>query len=47
MGFFSESLYTPSYKLAGDEFAVFTMGKGKITVELDGLRAPIHVANFC
>jgi peptidyl-prolyl cis-trans isomerase B (cyclophilin B) len=47
MGFFSESLYTPSYKLAGDEFAVFTTGKGKIVVELDGLGAPIHVANFC
>jgi peptidyl-prolyl cis-trans isomerase B (cyclophilin B) len=40
-------LYTPSYKVAGDEVAVFETSKGTIRVRLDGEGAPIHVANFC
>lgn len=47
MGFFSEQLYTPAYKVAGDEVAVFDTSKGTIRVRLDGDGAPIHVANFC
>lgn len=47
MGFFLEPLYTPTYKVAGDEVAVFTTNKGVIRAMLDGEGAPIHVANFC
>lgn len=47
MGFFGDSLYTPAYKVAGDEVAVFDTSKGVIRVRLDGDGAPIHVANFC
>lgn len=47
MGFFLEPLYTPTYKVAGDEVAVFTTNKGVIRAKLDGEGAPIHVANFC
>ena len=47
MGFFLEPLYTPAYKIAGDEVAVFTTNKGVIRAKLDGEGAPIHVANFC
>lgn len=47
MGFFGEELYTPEYKIQGDEVALFTTSKGTIKVKLDGEGAPIHVANFC
>ncbi|MGI6229478.1 MAG: peptidylprolyl isomerase [Tractidigestivibacter sp.] len=48
MGLFgSFSLYTPKYKVVGDEVAVFDTSKGTIRVKLDGEGAPIHVANFC
>jgi peptidyl-prolyl cis-trans isomerase B (cyclophilin B) len=47
MGFFGDTLYTPTYKVAGDEVAVFDTSKGVIRVRLDGDGAPIHVANFC
>jgi peptidyl-prolyl cis-trans isomerase B (cyclophilin B) len=47
MGFFADPLYTPEYKVAGDEVAVFDTSKGTIRVKLDGQGAPIHVANFC
>ena len=47
MGFFGDPLYTPTYKVAGDEVAVFDTCKGVIRVRLDGAGAPIHVANFC
>ena len=47
MGFFGDSLYTPAYKVAGDEVAVFDTSRGVIRVRLDGDGAPIHVANFC
>lgn len=47
MGFFGDPLYTPTYKVAGDEVAVFDTSKGVIRVRLDGAGAPIHVANFC
>lgn len=47
MGFFGESLYTPTYEVAGDEVAVFDTNRGVIRVRLDGDGAPIHVANFC
>jgi peptidyl-prolyl cis-trans isomerase B (cyclophilin B) len=47
MGFFSDQLYTPKYKVTGDEVAVFDTSKGTIRVRLDGDGAPIHVANFC
>ena len=39
--------YTPSYKIQGNEVAVFETSKGTIKVKLDGEGAPIHVANFC
>ena len=44
---FSDPLYTPEYKPAGDEVAVFETSKGVIRVRLDAAGAPIHVANFC
>ena len=47
MGFFGDPLYTPTYKVAGDEVAVFDTSKGVIRVRLDGAGAPINVANFC
>ena len=48
MGLFgSKPLYTPSYKVKGDEVAIFDTSKGTIVVRLDGAGAPIHVANFC
>lgn len=47
MGFFGNPLYTPKYKLAGDEIAVIETAKGTIRVRLDGKGAPIHAANFC
>lgn len=47
MAFFSSPLYNPSYKVCGDEVAVFDTSKGTIRVKLDGDGAPIHVANFC
>ena len=47
MGFFQDPLYTPTYKVVGDEVAVFTTRKGTIRARLDGAGAPIHVANFC
>jgi peptidyl-prolyl cis-trans isomerase B (cyclophilin B) len=48
MGLFgSKPLYTPAYKVQGDEVAVFDTSKGTIVVRLDGEGAPIHVANFC
>ena len=48
MGLFgSKPLYTPAYKVKGDEVAVFDTSKGTIVVRLDGEGAPIHVATFC
>ena len=47
MGLFGERLYTPKYKVVGDEVAVFETSRGTIRVALDGAGAPIHVANFC
>lgn len=47
MGFIQDPLYTPEYAVAGDEVAVFDTSKGVIRVALDGLGAPVHVANFC
>ena len=44
---FGIELYTPEYKVAGDEVAIVETSKGTIKVELDGAGAPIHVANFC
>lgn len=44
---FGTPLYTPTYKVAGDEVAVFETTKGTIEARLDGEGAPIHVANFC
>ncbi len=44
---FGIDLYTPEYKLTGDEVAVIETSRGTITVELDAAGAPIHVANFC
>ncbi len=41
------ALYTPTYKPAGDEVAVFETSKGTVEVKLDAEGAPIHVANFC
>ena len=46
MGFFGESLDTPSYQPTGAEIAVFTTNKGTIRVQLAGKDAPIHVGNF-
>lgn len=39
--------YTPTYQIKGDEIAHFITSKGEIRVRLDGVGAPIHVANFC
>ena len=47
MGFIQDPLYMPEYTVAGDEVAVFDTSKGVIRVALDGLGAPVHVANFC
>lgn len=47
MGFFSDPLYEPEYKVVGDEIATIDTNKGVIRVRLDGAGAPIHVANFC
>ena len=47
MGFMPDPLYTPSYKVVGDEVAVFDTTRGSVRVRLDGDGAPIHVANFC
>lgn len=47
MGLFGEPLYTPKYKVVGDEVAVFQTSRGCIRVCLDGDGAPIHVANLC
>ena len=47
MAFFGERLYTPKYQVAGDEVAVIKTSRGTIRVKLDGVGAPIHVANFC
>jgi peptidyl-prolyl cis-trans isomerase B (cyclophilin B) len=47
VGLFGERLYTPKYKVVGDEIAVFDTSRGTIRVALDGEGAPIHVANFC
>ncbi len=47
MAFFGDPLYTPEYKVQGDEVAVLETSKGTIRVRLDGEGAPIHVANFC
>lgn len=43
----ADPLYTPEYKVVGDEVATVTTSKGTIKVKLDGVGAPIHVANFC
>lgn len=42
-----DPLYTPEYKVQGNEIATFETSKGTIKVKLDGAGAPIHVANFC
>ena len=47
MGFLPDMLYTPSYRVVGDEIAVFDTSKGTIRVRLDAQGAPIHVANLC
>lgn len=47
MALFGERLYKPTYKVLGDEVAVFNTSRGIIRVRLDGDGAPIHVANFC
>ncbi len=47
MGFIRDPLYTPTYKVTGDEVAVFDTSRGTIRVRLDGDGAPLHVANFC
>lgn len=48
MGLFNKgALYTPNYKVTGDEIAVFKTNKGTVKVKLDGEGAAIHVANFC
>jgi len=47
MAFFRETLYTPRYKVTGDEVALFVTSRGNIRVRLNGEGAPIHVANFC
>lgn len=39
--------YMPTYQIQGDEIAHFTTSQGEIRVRLDGVGAPIHVANFC
>ena len=47
MGFGLDPLYTPKRHVTGTEIAVFDTSKGTIRVQLDGVGAPIHVANFC
>ena len=47
MGFGLDPLYTPKRHVTGTEIAVFDTSKGIIRVQLDGVGAPIHVANFC
>ena len=47
MGFGLDPLYTPKRHVTGTEIAVFDTSKGTIRVRLDGVGAPIHVANFC
>lgn len=47
MGFIQDPLYTPIYRLSGDEVAVFDTSRGAIRVRLDTEGAPIHAANFC
>lgn len=47
MSLFGDPLYTPTYKVVGDEVAVVRTSRGTIRVRLDGEGAPIHVANFC
>lgn len=39
-------LYTPVYQPTGDEVAVIETSKGTIRVKLDGVNAPLTVANF-
>lgn len=39
-------MYQPAYVPTGDEKAVFETSKGRISVKLFGLEAPIHVGNF-
>ena len=46
MPFFGDPLYTPEYQPSGDEVATLVTSKGTIVVKLDGVGAPIHVANF-
>lgn len=40
-------VYTPEYKLSGNEIAVIETSRGTIRVQLDTEGAPIHAANFC
>ena len=47
MALFGDRLYTPEYKVVGDEVATLRTSRGTIRVRLDGAGAPIHVANFC
>lgn len=47
MGFGLDPLYTPKRHVTGTEIAVFDTSKGTIRVQLDGVGAPIHIANFC
>lgn len=47
MGLFGKKLHVPTYKVQGDEVAVFVTSRGVIRVRLDGDGAPIHVGNFC
>jgi len=47
VGLFGGRLYTPKYKVFGDEVACLKTSRGTIRVRLDGAGAPIHVANFC
>lgn len=44
---FGLEVYTPEYSVVGDEVAIMETSKGIIKVALDGVGAPIHVANFC
>ena len=40
------ALYTPQYTPNGEELAIIKTSKGDIKVQLAGVDAPIHVANF-